>query len=399
MPIGITITEQSRSTTATASGRISRLVFFVSPSGADSSLFNVLQSVTSASDLKAKYPSIPSIVEHSIQLAFLNYAAAKILVYACHDADTADATDARAHIEEGVDLLTRKTDLTLAYCVCPEMGTLTSQTDRTAIYSKIESFCQVSDWLYFANAAEATDTKQEALTERELYSSSQGHSAFYYGEITDNNDVNVPVAPVAATIAMKRDVTEAFAPPAGARYPLQGVKALVNYIDNETDYNELKTKQVNVLQKIPSYGTCIWGAQTLAIDLKFQLINTRAAISVAASRLRAALTPLLFQASDPQGRTNREVDRIIISQMTDLWLEGGLSGDTPEEAFSIVDVVVPASNTAVTPVDGTEEITTEADTTTVVRSVRKVKKYVYARFVEHVEQVEIGLFIVDTLPT
>lgn len=398
MPIGITITEKSISTTASATGRINRLIFLVTPSGADAALLNQLQAVTSATDLKLKYPAVAQVVEDAIKLVFLNFAQANVLIYACNDTAEADATAVQTHITKGAELLTKRTDLELAYVVCPEMGALAEQAERTAIYSAIQSFCEVSDWLFFVNTANVTTTKTEAIAERQLYTSAKGHSSLFYGLITTNDDKTVPVAPVAAAIALKRDQSEAFAPPAGARYPILGVKDLVNYVDNETDYNDLKAQQINVLQKIPRFGTCIWGAQTLATDTKFQLINTRAAVSVTSNRLTLALTPILFQASDPQGRTNREVDRIIISQMTDLWLEGGLSGDTPEDAFRIVDVIVPETNTGAIDTTGADT-TAPATGTTVTRSVRRVRKQVYARFVEHVEMIEVGLFIVDTLPT
>lgn len=399
MPIGITITEKSISTTASATGRINRLIFLVTPSGADAALLNQLQAVTSATDLKLKYPSVAEVVEDAIKLVFLNFAQANVLIYACNDTTETDATAVQTHITKGAELLAKRTDLELAYVVCPEMGALADQAERTAVYSAIQSFCEVSDWLFFVNTANVTTTKTEGIAERQLYTSAKGHSSLFYGLITTNDDKTVPVAPVAAAIALKRDQSEAFAPPAGARYPILGVKDLVNYVDNETDYNDLKAQQINVLQKIPRFGTCIWGAQTLATDTKFQLINTRAAVSVTSNRLTLALTPILFQASDPQGRTNREVDRIIISQMTDLWLEGGLSGDTPEDAFRIVDVIVPETNTGAIDTTGADTTAPTTTGTTVTRSVRRVRKQVYARFVEHVEMIEVGLFIVDTLPT
>ena len=399
MPIGITITEKSISTTASATGRINRLIFLVTPSGADAALLNQLQAVISATDLKLKYPAVAEVVEDAIKLVFLNFAQANVLIYACNDTAETDATAVQTHITKGAELLTKRTDLELAYVVCPEMGALADQAERTAVYSAIQSFCEVSDWLFFVNTANVTTSKTEAIAERQLYTSAKGHSSLFYGLITTNDDKTVPVAPVAAAIALKRDQSEAFAPPAGARYPILGVKDLVNYVDNETDYNDLKAQQINVLQKIPRFGTCIWGAQTLATDTKFQLINTRAAVSVTSNRLTLALTPILFQASDPQGRTNREVDRIIISQMTDLWLEGGLSGDTPEDAFRIVDVIVPETNTGAIDTTGAETTAPTTTGTTVTRSVRRVRKQVYARFVEHVEMIEVGLFIVDTLPT
>ncbi len=397
--IGININEISQATTATATDRISKCTLLIIPSGAAAALLNQFVGVSSATDFTSKFPTASEVVLQSVKIFFLNNPDGQLSVYACSDSTITGntQTDWKAHLLKGIGLLTLRTDIDLSLCVCPEIGAFTAQSDRTAVYSAIQSMCEKFDWLFFLNAAVDTDTKTKAIAERALYSSPLGHSSFFYGRIKDNDDKIVPVSVVAAAICLKRDRIEPYSPPAGAKYPVQGIKDLVNYVDNATDYNDLKNQQINVLQKVPRYGTCLWGAQTLSTDTKFSLINTRIAVSVASFRLENALIPILFAASDPQGRTNREVDRIIISLMTNLWLEGALSGATPEDAFKIEDVLVPAdpAQQQAQQQQGQQPATA---TTAIARSLKKIEKKIYARFVEHVSQVQLSVFVVDVLP-
>jgi hypothetical protein len=396
--IGININEISQATTATATDRISKCTILILPSGASAALLNQFVGVSSSADFTSKYPTASEVVVQSVKIFFLNNPDGQLSVYACSDSAITGNTQAdwKAHLLKGINLLTLRTDIDLSLCVCPEMGLFTVQADRTAVYSAIQSMCEKFDWLFFINAAIDTDTKAKAIAERALYSSPLGHSSFFYGRIIDNDSKVVPVAVVAAAICLKRDRIEPYSPPAGAKYPVQGIKDLVNYVDNVTDYNDLKNQQINVLQKVPRYGTCLWGAQTLSTDTKFSLINTRIAVSVASFRLENALIPILFAASDPQGRTNREVDRIIISLMTNLWLEGALSGATPEDAFKIEDVIVPADPAQQAQQQQGQQAATT--TTAIARSLKKIEKKIYARFVEHVQQVQLSVFVVDVLP-
>jgi|GEM_PF-6362493 hypothetical protein len=398
--IGISINEQSSSTQSTVTDRISRCTLIMTPSGAAAALLNQPTGISSVTDFQTKYPTAPEIVLQSVKLFLLNNPEGQLQCYACNDSVVSgnDAAARLGHLLKGIALLSLRTDLELSVSLCPEQGTFTLQADRTAIYSAIQSMCEKFDWLYFVNTANDTDTKAKAIAERDLYSSAQGHSSIYYGAITDNENKNVPVAVAAGAIAIKRDRTEAYSPPAGAKYPVLGIKNLVSYVDNITDYNDLKAKQINVLQKIPKYGTCLWGAKTLSTDTKFSLINTRMAVSVASQRLENALVPILFASTDPQGRTNREVDRLIISLMTNLWLEGGLSGETPEDGFRIEDVVIQADPQTQQQQQGQPSGPTTPNVP-VARNLKKIQKKIYARFVEHVEQIEIGVFVVDVLPT
>jgi hypothetical protein len=399
--IGISINEISQATTATATDRISKCTLLIIPSGAVAALLNQFVGVSSATDFTSKFPTASEVVLQSVKIFFLNSPDGQLSVYACSDSTMTGntQTDWKAHLLKGIGLLTLRTDIDLSLCVCPEIGAFTAQADRTAVYSAIQSMCEKFDWLFFINAAIDTDTKAKAITERALYSSPLGHSSFFYGRIKDNDDKIVPVSVVAAAIALKRDRVEPYSPPAGAKYPVQGIKDLVNYVDNVTDYTDLKNQQINVLQKIPRYGTCLWGAQTLSTDTKFSLINTRMAVSVASFRLESALIPILFAASDPQGRTNREVDRIIISLMTNLWLEGALSGATPEDAFKIEDVLVPADPTQQQQAQQQQgQQPTTTTTTAITRSLKKIEKRIYARFVEHIQQILLSVFVTDSLP-
>jgi hypothetical protein len=375
----------------------------VTPSGAAVGDLNQPVGVNTLTQFTTKFPSAPERVLQAVKFFLLNNPDGQLQIYACNDAATTGSTpaDLKQHLLTGIATLGARVDLELSYIICPEMATFTTQSDRTAIFSAIQSFCEKADWLFLVNTATATDTKAKAIAERALYSSAQGHSSIYYGGITDNENKGVDVAVAAAAIALKRDRNEPYSPPAGAKYPILGVKTLINYVDNVTDYNDLKAQQINVIQTIPKVGNCIWGAQTLSVDTKFSLLNTRLAISVCGQRLQDALTPILFNSTDPQGRTSREVDRVIITLLNNIWLEGGLSGETPDEAFKVEDIFVPANPTATTPEQQQQQQQQQQQTatTSIAPSLKTIKKRIFARFVEHVQQIEVGIFVVDVLPS
>ncbi|MBW4636342.1 MAG: hypothetical protein KME30_32035 [Iphinoe sp. HA4291-MV1] len=378
--IGISITESALAspTTITAGIQITYMVGIATATVATNQ--NIPVAIKDAADFATKYTGAAEIVTQSVKLFFNNYPEGKLLFVAANDpAISANPTD-KGHILHVLTLLTNQRELDLGILIIPEISSYTTQADRTAIYSGAESLAQKTGWLHFTNTATATDTKAEALAERELYASQLGHSALYYGMGIDADDKQVPINVAAAAIALRRFKEDsAYSPPGGAQYPIKGIKLVSGYVTSETDFTELRDKGINVIQKIPKVGLCFWGARTLATDTKFSQINSRVAISLLNRQLQESLTPLLFESSDPQGYTRREVIRIAVSLLQQAYVNGGLSGTTPEEAYRVVELDVPSDSS--------------------IPNLRRVQIKIYARFVDTLEQIEIQLINVDIIPS
>ncbi len=255
----------------------------------------------------------------------------------------------------------------------------------TSPYSGGETLAQKADWLHFFYTATITDTKTEALTERDLYASQLGNSALYYGIGVTSDDKQIPISVIAAAIALRRFKEESpYSPPAGVLYSVKGLKSVNGYVRTEADHEQLRDKGINVLQKFPKIGLCFSGARTLATEIKFSQINSKVALILIKNQLREVLLPLLFESSDPQGYIRREAVRRIISVLQIFYINGGLSGETPEKAFRVVEVPV---------------VTTTTNTNNqFVQSLLKIQIKVYVRVVETLEDIEIELVNVDIIP-
>ena len=376
MPAGITINESAISTALSQSLGFDRCYLVGTSTNATPSELNTPTSVKDLAEFISKFPSAPEITVNSVKYFFINFPQGKLFFINAKDAAIIGAPLDKGHYTFALAEISKKQNLELGILTIPEMVNITAQADRTAVYAASESLCQKHRWLNFVNSSTATDTKAKAIAERDLYASPNGHSAYYYGFTKDADNKNTPVAVVAAAIALRRAREETpFEPPAGANYPLQGVSSIVNYVDNDTDYQDLKNKGINVIQQIPKIGWCLWGARTLSLDAKFQQINSRTAISLVSKQLEDSLLPMLFASSDPQGYTRREVTRIAASILQQAYLNGGLSGATPEEAYRFEEV---------------------ADVT---GNLRRVQLKIYARFVDTLEEILVQLVNVDVIPS
>lgn len=374
MPIGIKVLEASQGIAATVSPRFDR-AYLLSTSTTTANL-NKPVLVASLAEMQGLFAGIPTGDVAAAKLFFANAPNGKLYFINCDDPAASADPVALTHFTNALAQVAKIVDLDLGILLCPYFSQLSSQGDRTTLYSAIEAFCQKTDWVFFFNGAIANDTPAEILVERALYTSQYGHSAIYYDWVIDTDTNKVGASAAAAAIAINKSAIEgAYVAPAGAGYPLAGVASLFQYIDNETDFETLRTANVNVIQSIAKIGFCMWGARTLSSDRKFRQINTRFAISIVSKQLSDTLTPILFEGSDPQGSVLREVIRLVTQIMQTAWIEGGLSGETSDLAYKI------------------------EERRQTVPDLSKIQIRVYARFVETLEMIEVTLINVDVVPT
>ena len=407
---GISVVQRSQATIRATARSIDRACFIGFATPVDAVNLNALVPVSDLFDFSAKFTGASDTLIASIRVFFRNYPEGRLYFWAALSPDAAITipTDYR-HILYAYQQLSKRGDLSLHILAIPDSILYTVQAERTAVFSGADALSTKLRWLHFSNTSSATDTKEEALAERDLYASPFGFSSLYYGLGVDLESKRVPVAAIATAVALQRFRDSPFSPPAGARYPIQGITDIVGYVDFVADYEELQGRGINVIQKIPLYGYCLWGANTLSTNEQFININSRLAMSVVSREIEYALIPMLFESSDPQGFTRREVLRIVVAILEDAYVNGALSGDISTDSYRVIESEVVQQDEA-----GATQQTTTGNTTgntsgtvtagstnpieTIV-NLRRIRTKVYARFVETLQMIEVQLFNVDSIPT
>jgi phage tail sheath protein FI len=139
---------------------------------------------------------------------------------------------------------------------------------------------------------------------------------------------SVAVAGVIAQIDAARGVWKA---PAGIEASLDGLTPAVLVDTNAS--STLNDHSVNVIRKMPQYGTVVWGARTLSRDPEFRYVPVRRTLLFVESSLEQGLQ---WAAIEPNGPALwSAVRRSIENFLFDLWRSGAFMGVKPEEAFFV----------------------------------------------------------------
>lgn len=91
---------------------------------------------------------------------------------------------------------------------------------------------------------------------------------------------------------------------------------------------------VNAIRAFPDRGTLVWGARTLDGNSNdYRYIQVRRTLIYIEQSIKAEFQGLVFEPNVPSTWTT--VTAMISSFLTGLWQQGGLTGATPSEAFSV----------------------------------------------------------------
>lgn len=183
------------------------------------------------------------------------------------------------------------------------------------------------------NVAEAS----EELTKiKSTVGSPLGHLAYYAPHVLNEEDVYVPASAYAVGIACSRNITEGFQqPPAGVRYPLRGAIGLkfpISAQQQEVTY----ALGLNPIRSLPNKGIVIWGARTLSSIALFKFINTRVILNVLIDALSRSFDDILFEQIDSAGTIYSRVVSIAVAILNQLFRQGALFGNRPEQAYAVV---------------------------------------------------------------
>ncbi len=229
-------------------------------------------------------------------------------------------------------------EMVQGFLCAPEFfATLTNQSDRTSVAVAMENLASKEgfDWMAFIDSGpfETINTHAKAVVEGQLYTSPRGHVAYFFPYVVDLEDSVIPPSMAIAGLAIRRYRNEGFQePPAGAKFPVQGVK--------DVAYKVTKAHQeignplgINAIRNLPNKGIVAWGSRTRSSSPYYRFVNTRIILNILSGTLKHAFDTLIFSAIDGQGILFTRIAETINQICYRLWLGNALYGQRVTDAF------------------------------------------------------------------
>lgn len=233
------------------------------------------------------------------------------------------------------------------FIIAPEFfQQFSSQSDRQALANAIDAFCADTrhKWVGIVDVGQSVANSTTpggaiagVLAERNGMQSPNGHTALYFPYAVDESDNQVPLSAGVVGVALRRYQQEGYTePPAGARFPLYGVKSFTVDI-TDVIQDQLNKKGVNCARTLPNGGgNVIWGARTLSTSSYFVYVTTRVILNVIEKTLQAAYRDFVFSTMDGLGALFSRVIGTANNILELVRLAGGLYGATASDAYLVV---------------------------------------------------------------
>ena len=285
--------------------------------------------VISDVDFENIFGASPSL--NAVKLLFANLPNAILYI---NKATAATATDYIDAIQDAYS-----EEMPAGFIICPEaFQTLTAQGDRTSVAVAMENKAAELNWFAIVDSGPPAtiDTVEEARTEALLYTTPQGHLAYYFPYLRDLNDNLVPPSAAVSAIAIRRYQVEGFnQPPAGTRFAVRGVKDVTVRV-TQAQQAVLNPLGINVIRNLFNQGVVVWGARTRSADPFWRFMHTRIIVNVVALTLKTAFDSLIFSVVDGKGVLYTRIRGTAEQFLYGLWDGGALAGATPSEGFAVV---------------------------------------------------------------
>ncbi len=119
---------------------------------------------------------------------------------------------------------------------------------------------------------------------------------------------------------------------APANRVMSGVVGVERIIENE-EYEMLYPRGINCMKYMPGRGVKVWGVRTLSSNPDWKYINVRRTYGAIRDALRKGSGWAVFEPNSPALR--KRLVRQVSAFLLDLWREGYMRGDTPDEGFYV----------------------------------------------------------------
>ncbi len=139
-----------------------------------------------------------------------------------------------------------------------------------------------------------------------------------------------PCGHVAGIIAKMDDEVGTHKPPANE--PMNDVIALERPIDKDLQ-DVLYPEGINCIRFFRGRGIRIWGSRTLSSDTLWRHVNVTRVFAMIAKTIEFGTQWAPFEPNGPE--LWKMLVRLISTFLTDLWRQGYLVGETPEQAFYV----------------------------------------------------------------
>jgi phage tail sheath protein FI len=113
---------------------------------------------------------------------------------------------------------------------------------------------------------------------------------------------------------------------------LEGVVDLERDL-SDADQAGLDPAGVNCLRALPGRGIRVYGARTLSVEPAWTFVSVRRVAIAFERRAQRDLQPFVFEPNGPElwSQVRRELD----ARCQELWRQGALAGDAPEQAYFV----------------------------------------------------------------
>jgi uncharacterized protein len=243
-----------------------------------------------------------------------------------------------AHFEAGLDALARIDDVNLL-CIPDAAG----RADCESIQDKMVLHCEKLQDRFAILDSQRNLTPDGVQLQREGLDSERGFGALYYPwlEVLDPGSSAVPpntmfippsghIAGVFARTDQERGVHKA-----PANTDVRGILGLEKVL-SDREQGPLNLKGINVLRIFPGSRTVVvWGARTIvnpAIS-DWLYVNVRRLLLFIEESIQEGIRPAVFEPNAPP--LWKALKRTITQFLTQVWRDGGLFGDTPDQAFRV----------------------------------------------------------------
>lgn len=173
------------------------------------------------------------------------------------------------------------------------------------------------------------------------YTASANAAVYYPNLVIPDPTSNVAGAtttvPCGGAVVAKYTTTDAargvFKSPAGLETRLSNVVSVAALTNAELDSLNSATKPVNAIRYIPGSGVVVMGARTLKTGYNDRYVSVRRTLIYLRKQLSELTAFAVFEPNNERlwGRITNTVESSLVS----FWQQGGLRGNTPQDAFYV----------------------------------------------------------------
>jgi uncharacterized protein len=244
------------------------------------------------------------------------------------------------HYKEGLKALDKVDEVNLV-CV-PDAAALHSDQAKEIQRAMIDGCVAIQDRFALLDSRPGADS-ENVEQQRKDVQSDRGFAALYYPwlEVRDPTSVATPpltmfippcghMAGVYARTDQERGVHKA-----PANTEVRGILGLERLL-SDGEQGPLNLKGINVLRIFPGSNTVVvWGART-TVDPAISdwlYVNVRRLLLFIEESIEEGIRPAVFEPNAPP--LWKALKRTITQFLTQVWRDGGLFGDTPDQAFRV----------------------------------------------------------------